>query len=229
MSDVQFSPIWEIVIYPIIKQQCEDDHRVYYNKKVSRFLIEHYFNKYRDEFIASFMEYKNKNIDRHKIAACLVKAILVAKPIKIKPSFFITSFFSKKRIDERVRLHNESLSISTAISILESYIFSDDERRFKHRIFLPLPFPEKDNEYERDLYIALYHIGGRKFEPIIFANLLFLLEKYSCRRIQCDNLEDFCRSLLTGEHAYCIEKANEIIDSAKYDHIVNLEIATKEE
>ena len=85
---------------------------------------------------------------------------------------------------------NEYLAINIVVSILDSYINSDDrpERKFKHKIIQPEPFPVDDSDYMLDICIGLHYSNIKHFDPILFANTLFLWEKYSCRKKQCDNL-----------------------------------------
>lgn len=86
------------------------------------------------------------------------------------------------------------MAINIAKTILDSYINSNDkENRFKHEIIIPEPFPEPDHDYLRDFCIGLHYSDIKSFNPITYANVFFLWEKYSCRKTQCDNLEIFLK------------------------------------
>lgn len=165
--------------------------------------IKKIYHKQKKYFIDSYMSPLSPNIDRHKIAACVMKTIMIVKPIQIPFGAKIKFIFSNKKLYEiisskltesdykYVLLVNEYLALSIATSIIDGFIaISDNKKRLKHQICLPDPFPEEDDDYLLDLCICLYYTKGRNISTITFSNIFFLLEKYSCRRIQCNNIEN---------------------------------------
>lgn len=202
----EFDKIWDEVIKGLIDTNAKKlgiNHKS--NNRVKHSL-RYKYNKYKDILVKNYMVLDTVNVDRHKIAACMLKAILVVKPLKISLKSKLTFLFSSGKDysdilkhqlqfkdNEQLKKHflffNEYLAISVAVSILESYIQSDNRQgRFKHGIVLPAPFPELDEDYLLDLCIGLHYTRSRNIDTITYANVFFLWEKYSCRKVQCDNI-----------------------------------------
>lgn len=198
----EINKIWVEVIKPTIFQFSEelginkkDDYII--EKKVKKI-----YNQQKRYFVESYMSPDSPNIDRHKIAACLVKTIMIVKPLRIPISKKIEFVFSKKPLYRIVSanltdkdykyllLANEYLAISVATSVIDGFIaISDNNKRLKHKICLPNPFPEEDDDYLLDLCACLYYTKPKRINTITLSNIFFLLEKYSCRKIQCENLD----------------------------------------
>ncbi len=175
-----------------------------------KFILRYHYTRQKKYVKKAYMKKNTINIDRHKVSACIMKSILTAKPLFIplckKIKFLCSSASSLHSIiDSEIKTIcnedklqdiekyyiylNEYLAVSVAVSILDGYIMSDeDEDRFKHHIVMPEPFPKPDEDYLLDVCIGLYYSGVKGFNPITYANVLFLWEKYSCRKTQCDNI-----------------------------------------
>lgn len=212
-----FDTIWE----KTVEKTCE----IYLEKYGSGNLVNHiakskkkarrYYYESSRIFVYSYMRNMTHNIDRHKIASCMVKSILMARPLRV--SFFdkVKWFFTKENIDDKIYLANQYVAINVAVLILEAYIRSDIKKEFKHRIFFPEPFPDGEKNYIKDVCLDLYYTSPRNFNIITYADIFFLWEKYSCRRAQGENLEDKCKELLKGT-AKSEEEMEQIINSIKY-------------
>ncbi len=68
--------------------------------------------------------------------------------------------------------------------------------KIKSPLLFPVPFRNEYEEYIDDVCLDLYYTGARKFNIITYANILFLLEKYTCHRVQSENFENKCKELL---------------------------------
>lgn len=206
----QFDAIWDHIIKETIQNFCKKlgvRHKPFF---LLKFQMGKRYNTYKNAFIKGNMYLNTRNIDRHKISSCIAKSILVTKPLYIPLISKIKFVFSNKPIYEITSSSiaeknyfmflNEYLTLDVVISILESYIASDNrEDRFKHKIVLPEPFPVDDTDYLVDICIGLHSCKTRHFNTVAFANTLFLWEKYSCRKTRCDNLKKYCKDILVKQ------------------------------
>ncbi len=221
-----FEEIWENIIKQSLLYFCNKLGVKHKPLFIIKYRMQQLYNRYQDAFIKGNMYLDTQNIDRHKISACVAKAILVTKPLYIPLFSKIRFVCSDKAIyettpslieDSRYFMFlNEFFAIEVVVSILESYIASDKrEDRFRHKMVLPEPFPVEDNDYLVDVCIGLHNCRSRSFNTVAFANTLFLWEKYSCRKTRCDNLEKFCEKKLIQE-GFSEEEANVVIKKAEF-------------
>ena len=165
--------------------------------------IKNVYNDLKRNLIDTYMSVDSPDIDRHKIAACALKAIMIVKAVYIPWKAKLKFIFSKEKklyefIDTKFTekdykyfiCANEYVAWSVATSIVDGFILIEDgKERLRHALLLPNPFPESDDDYLLDLCICLHYTKSRQLSTIMLSNTFFLLEKYSCRKIQCDNLE----------------------------------------
>ena len=215
--DNEFDIIWDKIIEKSIINHSEMLGVSYKSLSWVKRCMRRRFNKYKDALVKNYMVLDTFNIDRHKIAACMMKAILIVKPLYIpyyarfkllfsgKNVYFDSILKHKLKFDAKdinspkkdYLFLNEYLSLGVAISILDSYIRTDNKPdRFVHSIVLPNPFPEPDEDYLLDVCIGLHYTQPKTINPIAYANAFFLWEKYSCRKKQCDNIEEAYKLLL---------------------------------
>lgn len=213
MDDI-FEKVWNDLILDLLNQYKFDFNLKYNERKVKRKLA-HLYYKQENHFKHSYMVSQTKHIDRHKIAACMLKSILILQPLKFPFISKVKHFFYKEEIEtqemEKMLLANQYLGLSIAISILESYIEADEQKKLRHKITLPEPFPEHCKDYLRDVCLDLYYTNPKQISTIAYANIFFLLEKYSCRKVQCDNFEKKCRTYIENEKALNVEEEIEKI------------------
>lgn len=207
----EYDKIWNKILLPIILMYSRNygvKHKpISFLKKI----IYNYYNNYRDIFLKRYMTYGVVDIDRHKIAACFLKCILEIKPLYIPLSAKIKIIFSNKEIHQilgvydnqlsnrdlnnRIYYINEYIALSIAMSIINSYIEKDSGKPLKHTLIVPDPFPKNTPDYILDICINLHFCKKKSFDLATLSNLFFLWEKYSCRRVQCENLEKELKSL----------------------------------
>ena len=204
MKKDEFDRIWDETLQPLVESYQSQFHLKAKNTSCLYYRMRKYFNKQRDLFLKSFMENDVYDIDRHKIASCYMKTVLAKRPLYIPLSVKLKFAFTNKPlatlldvktkakgINNKIYYANEYLALSVAVNIIDAYIMADDNKDFKHSIIIPEPFPEYDTDYLLDVCIDLRTNPLRKINIVSFANIFFLLEKYSCRRIQCENLENY--------------------------------------
>lgn len=228
--DEEYNKIWDLII-----QESINEHKNDFGLKTKINLknrIGKQFNQQRDKFIKSFMVTEVCNIDRHKIAACIVKSILIVKPfyipLKTKLKLIFTNrelyqlldinpkLIKKSCINNLIYYINEYFALSIALSIIDSYISADDEKKIKHKIIIPDPFSDKDPDYLLDFCIDLHYNNIKRINIVTLANIFFLWEKYSCRRTQCDNFEKECKRLLLHYGECTSDNVNAKIDEIRF-------------
>lgn len=171
----------------------------FFDKVLSPLLdqVEEYFSKYKDCFIIKrnkrtisrmwklykkqnalmyhHMDYRVTTLDRHKVAACFIYAILKNKFVRLKKLYKIS-------LPEDLLMVNEHLAVTVAFNVVAMYHRKDDgggEFRIK-----PPEINSENNgrneEYVLCLVKALYFIRSlRHYDAFAYANILFLLEHYS--------------------------------------------------
>lgn len=211
-----FEKIWASVVVPTCTDflsQYNLKNYVSWSKRIAKSCFYDEVNL----FVKSYMVKDTKNIDRHKIAACMIKAILVSKPLRVSFIDKVHLFFGKKKFDDDViYLINQYIAINVAVIILEGYIRSDDKKIIKHRIYFPEPFPDGEKDYIKDVCLDLYYTKAKKINTVAYSNILFLWEKYSCRRVQCRNLESMCRKFLIKDCGTNNEYLDKRIDDIRF-------------
>lgn len=143
-------------------------------------IFKNYQNK-RDFVISNYMSKTSTvALDRHKVAACMIYAILKAKPLKVNRMI--------ANLPEKILLCNEYLAFFVALNIIEMYKkdellengITDD-----YEIIIPKSYHEDDtpnNTYESNLCKSLYYISMtnvKQYDVFAYADILFLLEKYT--------------------------------------------------
>ena len=122
-----------------------------------------------------------EHIDRHKIAAVMLKAIMEVYPVRISVRHILRLWRRKEPLAEKYIYANETLALYTALSIVENFsaCTADGTPATAHSpITLPATF--NDSHYDLNTYIDLYFSKRTKQINILtFANVFFLLEKLS--------------------------------------------------
>lgn len=201
----EYDKIWDKVLLPLILEYS-NTYKLK-NKSLSyiRRMVWHFYNNQRDLLLKKYMSSSVTDIDRHKIASCFVNSILEVKPLYIPLSAKIRLIFSNKeiceilgayengeecqKINNRIYYANEYLALSVAVTLINGYINADTTKLIKHKIITPDPFENNSPDYILDVCINLHFCGKRKMDVATLSNIFFLWEKYSCRRVQCENLE----------------------------------------
>lgn len=139
--------------------------------------IFYFYQKKRDYIRSNYMtkEY-NVALDRHKVASCMLYAILKVKPFSVNRNV---------KLDEKLLLANEYLAFYVALNIIENYRMSvDGKQEDECQILLPETYQEMKGSTDylsnmcRNLYfLSVYDVD--KYDVLAYSNILFLLEKYT--------------------------------------------------
>ncbi len=202
----EFDYIWKDILYDLIKDYICDLNVVCFFISFKKTLLKWLYYRYSRKFINKYMVLSTKKIDMHKISSCITKSILTVRPLNKSFRDMVSLFFHQQKNNERfcaLDNSNELLALSTVFSIMDSCLESEDNtvnnleidekhrKKLRHRIELPVPFDADDQkEYLYNICLDLSNTKGRRFNLVSYSNIFFLLEKYSCRKAQCDNLID---------------------------------------
>jgi len=185
MKEVKFDEIWNNVIKPILGYKLSDESNLFYlmdasnNKSEMRRNMESWYNSSKDRIKAEFMRQSNKKFDRHKVCACIFKAIVEVKILKIK-----------KGSAEKERLVNTEIAFLVACVVLSSFMLHDakkvtsDLEDFLNHRKLPC-FPEIRNNDSHDSYVVqtikalCYDQKQGHLSILALANIFCLLEMHT--------------------------------------------------
>lgn len=147
-------------------------------RKNSQYRIYQYYQKRRDAVKDKYMDRKaDVSLDRHKVASCMIYAILKAEPIKINR--YIPG------LPERILLANEYLAFFVALNIIEMYKREGAVEKENCEIILPRTYhetAENQQDFLCNICKALYYVrlkGIETFDVFAYSSILFLLEKYT--------------------------------------------------
>lgn len=175
-----YDDFFSIVIRPCIDKIIVETEQYgchYVGGKCQNSIYHHYQNK-RDFIKDRYMKKaEDAALDRHKVAVCMMYAILKTKPIKVNR--FIPD------LPEKALLANEYLAFFVSLNILEMYRKDQLGENADCEIILPRTYHE-DSENKSDFLSntckALYYIGLQgieKLDVFAYSSILFLLEKYT--------------------------------------------------
>ena len=158
---------------------------IYRSKKANK--IYHYYEQKRLTIRRYFMQLETHPMDRHKIAAVMIYAILKSRPFKVNDTI--------PDLPNQLLMANEYLAFYVALSIIESYkqdeclslgVNEADilENQSKWKLSLPRTYhgniEMRGEEYIDNTCKALYYLRNpERFDVFAYSNILFLLEKYS--------------------------------------------------
>jgi len=176
MNRVKYGEIWEVVINPTIDVILKNPNiQIVYNLNILKEKIYEEYEKTK-AIVHTYMSDVSGKIDRHKIASCFILAIRNIRPFE----------FSSKSVNEKmsVKLYlvNEILALKTALSIVYSFVMSDEIKSVRDKFKNGFPFPRSQHDdYFNYLIQDLYYSFqvNKCFDLFTFSNLLFMIEEYT--------------------------------------------------
>lgn len=173
MEQCKFDEIHAKIMEPLLKELRDDEYNVRrkclsvkrdYEKKIYK-----QYERLRKDLKSKDMCEESQYIDRHKIASCLLGAIVLVSPVTVKTTL--------QDIPERMIFANEGLGFYTAICVLESFC--------KEEIHILIPEVEESGQYDMPMYVRNICIDlfklkiEHKYNVLTYSNILFLLEELS--------------------------------------------------
>jgi len=156
--------------------------------KLARNSIFKFYQRKRDEIKNNYMEKPAKTekaLDRHKVAACMMYAILKSKVL------WVNRFVPN--LPNRLLMANEYLAVYVGLNIIEQYRIEDGKEEPENKLIFPITYHETDSE-ESDFVVnlckGLYFLRRRIGTMDIFAysNILFFIEKYTDTILDYDTI-----------------------------------------
>lgn len=220
--------IWNSILKQTAEMMEKDKTIIMYRD--ARSVFEKNFNYYYEMVRSNFMKIQEENLDRHKIAAVTICAIL--KSDILGPSGGEDN--SQKSGD--MFLANEKIALNIALSdMYQSLVEEYDSGRIPYvdlifEYILPKPL-SCDRDYTevicRDLYYAKKHFA---LNPLSISNFLFLLEAYSfeVNRIPIDKekwimIQNERRKTQIEKELKQVEKQLKVFDKQKDEQRKELE------
>lgn len=165
------------IIEPYIEELLKQDEchcLTFHSNRIP--LIYKFYEKKRLEIRKKYMKYPERPLDRHKIAAAMMYAILRSHVLSVNR-------LSAKGLPEKMLLANEYLALYVALNIVEMY--KEDELGANYEIIIPVVYHKKENsdvinEFISNTCIGLYNLKKLKyFDTLAYSTILFMLEKYT--------------------------------------------------
>ncbi len=190
MNRQEFEKFWNGCIIPTFEELSRVDPLLYIREGSLDSVCRRY-NDIKNNAKRLFMKHANDavKLDRHKIAACMAKAIVLDRPVCKKIETGYTGS------EEEFVIANEVLAFAAAMSILRAYIRlrlekqeecgMPQEQAYRKICESEFVFPETimQVDYKTSVCWAWHHnaIEGH-FDILGTANLLFMIEQYSVEK-----------------------------------------------
>lgn len=147
-----------------------------------------FYQRKRDEIKSSYMEKPAQNekaLDRHKVASCMMYAVLKSKALKINR--FIP------HLPEELLMANEYLAVYVGLNIIEQYRLEDGKRKPENKLIFPITYHETDSkgsDFIDNLCKGLYYLRRNinKMDIFAYSAILFFIEKYTDTIIEYDGI-----------------------------------------
>lgn len=184
-SRESYETIWNNVILPEIKRYKDAVISVSY-KDTAKNDIWHSYQRLKSHCKNTYMADSEKRLDRHKVAACYMMAILEANPLS----------FKMEPEDGILITINEHLAITVGLSILNAFICANKQKNADDTVAGPLKdenfndtkdliLPTTPHGNYRDIFaVELYFTRTeRNYNILSLSNTLFLLDEYNKNKI----------------------------------------------
>ena len=180
MDKLSYYSIWEKVIQCVISNYQNRFAHISIKTNAKEIIFE-YYSRLNQECKQYYMEDVNGKLDRHKVCACLMFAILQANVLHCE--------IAESDTDERYLVLNEHLALTVGLSLLRAFIVADitnnDGLEHKQKLIelldngIKLPKTNHGN-YEENFISELYYTKKfYKYNVLSLSNTLYLLEIYT--------------------------------------------------
>lgn len=173
MKKETFDTLWNNGIKPKSKEIVNNNVGIVTFDTASYERIFCEYNKLKDFAKISYMRDPDGLLDRHKVCACLIIAIIKSKPLVYDEN---EDVFGMKKI------FNENLAITIGLSLLYNFISDADEGKNKEWLKDGFEFPvsKRDSTYQELLCLMLhYDVMNNQYSILAVSNILYLIEEYT--------------------------------------------------
>lgn len=170
MNAVTFNTIWTDGIVVEAKNIVNDNAGfVIFNEKTKEAILDRY-NELNKMCKTHFMFHSDGLLDRHKVCASLIIAIVQIRPLTSdRPTDSFGDYYA----------FNEKLAFRVALSVLASYVnHARNDEKIDRFIFPEMK--NTDEQYE-DVFCKMIRLDNcyNQLSVLSIANILFLLERYT--------------------------------------------------
>lgn len=113
-------------------------------------------------------------LDRHKVAACMLYAILQGKVFNINKI--------KRTLPYQILMANEYLAVFIAMNIVEQYKRDELGNNSTYKLVFPRTYHETDknpNDFLDNLCKSLYYIKPSQINIFAYSMIFFFMERYT--------------------------------------------------
>ena len=170
-----FEKIWNEAIEPEAKKITDENTEILIFNQNSKLAIFNRYNELNKICKKNFMFHSDGLLDRHKVSAALVIAIVQTQPLI---STLITDAYGD------YYAFNETLAFRVALSLITNYVNKDPNAEQKiNKFTLPIIQNADANRKEtyQDVFCKMIRLDSayNQISVLSLANILFLLESYS--------------------------------------------------
>lgn len=175
-----YEEYYDRVIDPVIQEYCETNAGIIVLPNVKEKIWENY-KKFNSHCKSEYMLDKEKLLDRHKVVACYMYAIIKTNPLICTVAI--------QNGDISSILLNERLALCFGMTLLRALICDeiehmfdvDQKRKVKHVFDGEIAFPETNHgDYKSNLLSQLFHTKTESNYNILgLAETLYLLEIFN--------------------------------------------------
>lgn len=173
------SKVIDNYIEELLEYQNDHNYKCIKKSKRARNNIFKFYQRKRNEIKNNYMEKPSQNekaLDRHKVASCMMYAILKSKVLRVNR--FVPN------LPNKLLMANEYLAIYVGLNIIEQYRIDDGKKENTNKLIFPMTYHETDSEesdFINNLCKGLYYLRRKIDTMDIFAysTILFFVEKYT--------------------------------------------------
>lgn len=174
MTYNKFSEIWDNIFLPLYLEF--NNNNAFYLKKAAKQRIYNLYQRKKTFLKKNYMADSTTHLDRHKVAACMMYAIIVARPVKMRIGRLWHHFRTGKVISWQYVMSNEYLALLTALAIICSFEQYDKNQNDRN-CTITIPNTKNGEDYIYNTCLDLYLARKTKnINVLTFANVFFLLE-----------------------------------------------------
>lgn len=182
MDKSSYQKIWEVVIDPTIKDYKNRYSEIVVSHNAKEAIWQEYisFNKHAK---LTYMQDASGKLDRHKVCACYMYAIIKANTVGC--------YLADSDTEQSHMALNENLAITVGMSVLRAFVLSginssedlseETKRTLGKRIDGGVIFPKCNHgDYRNNFVTELYYTKKENnYNILSLANTLFLLETHT--------------------------------------------------
>ena len=182
MDRNSYDHIWSVVIKPTMDDYMNRFSEIAIAYNAQEVIWQEYM-KFNQHCKIHYMEDAGGKLDRHKVCACYMYAIVKAKVMSCK--------LADSDTEQRYLALNENLAITVGMSLLRAFVLAsidsseelsgEEKKAYKLKIENGVLFPECNHGVYRDNFASELHYSDveRNYNILSLANTLFLLEAHT--------------------------------------------------